>query len=125
MGRPHDERRMYGDPEADLDTIWWDLVEKYQSLRRPEGRRAPDWAAKYHVALASVYYQNYELGHLVSAQLMDRINREAGGFVGRKTAGDWLKQRFFHPGAREDWAAHVASATDEPLNPRYFVEGLA
>jgi len=119
------ERRMYGDPEADLDTIWWDLVEKYQSLRRPEGRRAPDWAAKYHVALASVYYQNYELGHLVSAQLMDRINREAGGFVGRKTAGDWLKQRFFHPGAREDWAAHVASATDEPLNPRYFVEGLA
>ncbi len=119
------ERRMYGDPEADLDTIWWDLVEKYQNLRRPDGRRAPDWAAKYHVALASVYYQNYELGHLVSAQLMDRIKREAGGFVGRKAAGDWLKGRFFHSGARQDWAAHVASATGEPLNPRYFVEGLA
>jgi peptidyl-dipeptidase A len=118
------ERRMYGDPEADLDAIWWELVEKYQGLRRPEGRRAPDWAAKYHVALAPVYYQNYELGYLVSAQLMDRITREAGGFVGRKAAGDWLKQRFFSPGARQDWAAHVASTTGEPLNPRYFIEGL-
>jgi len=118
------ERRLYGDPEADLDTIWWDLVEKYQSLRRPEGRRAPDWAAKYHVALAPVYYQNYELGYLVSAQLMDRITREAGGFVDRKAAGDWLKQRFFSPGARRDWAAHVASTTGEPLSPRYFIEGL-
>jgi peptidyl-dipeptidase A len=119
------ERRMYGDPESDLDTIWWTLVERYQKLRPPAGRRAPDWAAKYHVALAPVYYQNYELGHLVSAQLMNRITRETGGFVGREAAGRWLKERFFQPGARQDWSGHVASATGEPLDPRYFVEGLA
>jgi peptidyl-dipeptidase A len=119
------ERAMYDDPEADLDTIWWDLVEKFQGLRRPEGRRASDWAAKLHVALAPVYYQNYELGHLVRAQLMDRIVRHAGGFTGRKAAGEWLQDKFFRPGARQEWSAHIASATGEPLNPRYFVDRLS
>jgi Zn-dependent M32 family carboxypeptidase len=56
---------------------------------------------------------------------MNRITRETGGFVGREAAGRWLKERFFQPGARQDWSAHVASATGEPLDPRYFVEGLA
>lgn len=118
------ERRMYFDPEADLDAIWWDLVERYQMLRRPGGRKAPDWAAKIHVALAPVYYQNYQLGHLISAQLIDRLNKHSGGIVGKQAAGDWLKERFFRPGAREDWVAHVKTATGEELNPRYFVEGL-
>jgi peptidyl-dipeptidase A len=119
------ERRLYGDPESDLDAVWWDLVEKYQGLTRPEGRSAPDWAAKYHVALAPVYYQNYELGHLVRAQLVERIRGHAGGVVGRKAAGDWLRENFFRAGSRQEWSAHIASATGEPLNPRYFVEGLS
>ena len=37
------ERRLYADPEQDLDTLWWDLVEEYQQLRRPDGRHAPDF----------------------------------------------------------------------------------
>jgi peptidyl-dipeptidase A len=115
---------MYADPESDLDTLWWDLVERYQGLRRPEGRKAPDWAAKYHVALVPVYYQNYELGFLVSAQLMNRIVRPAGGFTGRKAAGEWLQEKVFRSGARQDWSTHIASATGEPLNPRYFVDRL-
>lgn len=118
------ERRMYFDPEADLDAIWWDLVERYQMVRRPDGRKAPDWAAKIHVALVPVYYQNYQLGHLISAQLIDRMEKHAGGLAGKPEAGAWLKERFFRPGARQDWAAHVKSATAEELNPRYFVEGL-
>jgi len=118
------EKRMYADPEADLDTLWWDLVERYQLVPRPDGRRAPDWAAKYHVALVPVYYQNYELGHLVAAQLTDRLRKHAGGIVGRKAAGDWLRERFFFPGARREWSAHIEYATGEPLESRYFVEGL-
>ena len=118
------ERQMYADPETDLDTLWWDLVERYQGLRRPEGRKAPDWAAKYHVALVPVYYQNYELGFLVSAQLLDRIVRHAGGFIGRNAAGEWLREKFFRPGARQDWSTHIATATGEPLNPRHFVDRL-
>jgi len=49
----------------------------------------------------------------------------AGGFVGRKAAGDWLRDNFFRPGARQEWSAHITSATGEPLNPRYFIDRLS
>ena len=32
------ERSLYADPDADLDTLWWDLVERYQLVHRPDGR---------------------------------------------------------------------------------------
>jgi len=119
------EMAMYADPERDLDTLWWDLVERYQMVSRPEGRRQPDWAAKYHVAMHPVYYQNYELGYLVAEQFRDRILRTAGGIVGQKKAGRWLMERVFKPGAREDWSGHVRTATGEALNPKYFVRSLS
>mgnify|MGYP002063026283 CR=1 FL=1 len=85
------------DPEADLDTVWWDCVERYQLLQRPAGRRATDWAAKIHVALVPVYYHNYELGQLLASQLRRRLNRDAGGIVGRPEAGRWLIDRVLLP----------------------------
>ena len=63
------ERSLYADPDADLDTLWWDLVERYQLVQRPDGRHAPDWAAKIHLAAAPVYYQNYLYGELFASQL--------------------------------------------------------
>ncbi len=117
------ERAFYEDPDRDLDGLWWDLVERHQLLRRPEGRKAPDWAAKIHIALTPVYYQNYELGQLVRAQLMDRL-RASGGIVGRREAGQWLVEKVFRPGASLDWRRHVEEATGEPLDPRYFVESV-
>ena len=120
----HAERALYADPDSDLDSLWWDLVERYQLLSRPAGRAAPDWAAKIHIALYPVYYHNYELGHLITAQLQDYLRRHAGGLVGRKAAGAWLVEQFFRPGNRADWAAHIATATGEALTTRYFVEAL-
>lgn len=116
------ERALYADPGADLDGLWWELVERYQHVRRPEGRRSPDWAAKYHLALAPVYYHNYALGLLVTAQVDTRLRQAAGGFVGKAQAGDWLKGSIFRPGARWIWTEHLHAATGGPLNPAYFVE---
>jgi len=118
------ERALYADPESDLDTLWWDLVEKYQMLHRPEGRQSPDWASKFHIALAPVYYHNYELGYLTAAQIQQRLQAEAGGLVGRKAAGQWLVGHWFQPGNRQIWAQHIATATGEPLNPDYFAQAL-
>jgi peptidyl-dipeptidase A len=72
-----------------------------------------------------VYYQNYELGTLIAAQLYRHLKKHAGGLVNRKAAGDWLRENFFRPGAREAWSGHVQTATGEALNPQYFVEALA
>jgi peptidyl-dipeptidase A len=121
----HFERLFYGDPEADLDTVWWDCAERYQLLKRPEGRQAPDWAAKIHIALVPVYYHNYELGQLMAAQMRRRLEADAGGIVGRPAAGRWLIDRIFTPGCSLDWRGLIEQATGEPLNPHYFVEFLA
>ena len=34
----HFERGLYADPDADHDTLWWDLVERFQLLHRPDDR---------------------------------------------------------------------------------------
>jgi peptidyl-dipeptidase A len=121
----HFERALYANPDADLDRLWWDLVERYQGLRRPPGRSSPDWAAKYHIALAPVYYHNYQLGALFRSQMVARLKQDFGGLIGRPPAGEWLRQRVFAPGAREDWATHIEAATGEPLNLKYFTAWLA
>ena len=43
------ETELYGNPDQDLNRLWWDLVEKYQEIKRPEGRNEPDFASKYHL----------------------------------------------------------------------------
>lgn len=118
------ERAFYADPEQDLDALWWDMVERYQMLSRPSEWENPDWAAKYHIALYPVYYQNYELGELMTAQLERLLKREFGGLVGRPEAGRWLAERVLRPGAVERWSEHIESAAGEPLSTRYFVESI-
>ena len=72
------ERALYADPDGDLGTIWWDLVERYQLVTRPEGPRPDDWATKLHIALAPVYYHNYLLGEITASQLEWALERETG-----------------------------------------------
>ncbi len=79
------ERALYADPDADLATVWWQLVSRYQLVTPPDGRHAPDWAAKIHVACAPVYYHTYLYGNLVASQL------EAA--LGRSRAGWWADAR--------------------------------
>ena len=70
------EKAMYADPDRDLNGLWWDLVEKYQGVRRPEGRNAPDYASKIHVVNAPCYYHNYMMGQLFASQVHHAIARE-------------------------------------------------
>ncbi|HYN88801.1 MAG TPA: M2 family metallopeptidase, partial [Ardenticatenaceae bacterium] len=117
----HFERAMYADPEQDLNKLWWDLVERYQFLTRPEGRDAPDWAAKLHLARNPVYYQNYLLGELMASPLQRTIERRYGGIVDERRAGRFLIEEYFAQGATADWDRPIERATGERLQPRYFV----
>jgi peptidyl-dipeptidase A len=120
----HFERALYADPDADLSRIWWDLVERFQKVPRPEGRREPDWACKVHVALAPVYYHNYLLGDLMASQLSRFLEQNAGGrfwFERRETAR-LLGERLFQVGALRPWNEALVHATGSPLDPACYVE---
>jgi peptidyl-dipeptidase A len=110
------ERELYADPTRDLNKLWWELEERYQEVPRPEGRDAPDWAAKIHVATAPVYYHKYLLGRLFSAQLTDALNRRFGGWwAGRPRSGEYIKRELFAPGAAYPWPELVERVTGQPL----------
>jgi peptidyl-dipeptidase A len=124
----HFERALYEDPEReDLNSLWWDLVERIQLVNRAPGRNAPDWAAKIHVAIVPVYYHNYVLGNLISAQLRDHLEaRVTAGepYFASEAAVRYLQEAVFGPGARNGWQDTVIGATGERLNPDYFVRSL-
>lgn len=121
------ERGMYANPDADLNALWRELVEKYQMLSTPEGRDKPDWAAKIHVALYPAYYHNYMLGELTASQLNyyilnNVLNGGSTSFAGNKEAGDYLKDKIFYPGASLHWSDLIKEATGEELTPRFYAD---
>ena len=97
----HFERDLYADPDrSNLNALWWDYAERFQGLRRPEGRDEPDWASKIHLALAPVYYHNYMLGEMIASQIQHRVETTAGGLVNSTAAGAFLRDGLFRLGAR-------------------------
>ena len=126
------EKALYEDPSQDLNKLWWDMVERFQMISRPEERDAPDWAAKPHFTIAPVYYHNYMLGELFAAQLRSTLRGVAGhqgpvsslSYKGQKQFGAFFKEKIFLPSRRHPWPEFVKNATGESLNPKHFAAEL-
>jgi peptidyl-dipeptidase A len=119
------EKSMYENPDQDLNKLWWDTVEKYQLLKKPEGRNMPDWATKIHIALYPCYYHNYLLGEILASQLYSYITTNVvknPSFAGEKAAGDYLREKVFSPGARYQWNDMIERATGEKLTAKYYAK---
>jgi peptidyl-dipeptidase A len=123
------ERALYADPSQDLNSLWWDLVERYQMVKRPAGRDEPDWASKIHIVSAPVYYHNYMLGELFASQLdhaiQARVLNNGNGrasLVNAPAVGTFLRDNVFTAGKRFRWDELVKRATGHPLAPDHFVE---
>jgi peptidyl-dipeptidase A len=117
----HFERGLYANPDGPHDAHWWDLVERYQLVPRPDGRAAPDWAAKMHIAVAPVYYHNYLYGELIASHLDECVQR----MPNRRDAGTFLKERVFAPGQTMRWDQLIEHATGSPLSPAVLARDLA
>ena len=122
------EKSMYENPGQDLNKLWWDMVEKYQMMKRPPNRNAPDYGSKIHVVSAPVYYHNYMMGELFASQLHHAIARDLFGrtdpaavtYAGKKELGEYMKKKVFAPGRTLSWNALTKHATGEELNAKAF-----
>jgi peptidyl-dipeptidase A len=122
------EKGMYENPEQDLNKLWWDLVEKYQLIKRPAGRNEPDWATKIHIATYPCYYHNYLLGELLASQIYYYIVKNIiksedykfQSFAGNKDVGSYVKEKIFMPGSRWYWNEMIEKATGEKLTAKYY-----
>lgn len=122
------EKQMYENPDADLNALWWDLVERYQEIKRPEGRNKPDYAAKVHIVTAPVYYHNYLLGEVFASQVHHALAKQVGkganpnqfAYVGKKGVGEFLQKHVLDLGRVYPWKEMVEKATGQPLNTKAF-----
>jgi peptidyl-dipeptidase A len=122
------EKSMYANPDQDLNKLWWDLVIKYQLLKKPEGRNNADWASKIHIASYPCYYHNYQLGELLASQLQVYINThvlKVGEFdivslSKNPEIGNYLLKNVFRPGAKYQWNDMIKKATGEELTAKYY-----
>ncbi|MCX7834204.1 MAG: M2 family metallopeptidase [Ignavibacteria bacterium] len=124
------EKSMYENPDQDLNKLWWDLVERYQMIKKPEGRNQPDWASKIHIATVPCYYHNYLLGEILASQLQnyivsnilksnDLINQS---FKNNAEVGKYLREKIFAPGLKFFWNDMIEKATGEKLTPKYYAK---
>jgi peptidyl-dipeptidase A len=124
------EKSMYADPDQDLNKLWWDLVEQYQMIKRPEGRDMPDWATKIHIATSPCYYHNYHLGELFASQMFFTISEKVlkvdaasnPSFYGKKEVGEYFIKNIFNPGNRYYWNDMIERATGEKLTAKYYAK---
>jgi peptidyl-dipeptidase A len=125
------EKGMYENPDQDLNKLWWTLAEKYQMIKKPEGRNEPDWATKIHIATSPCYYHNYLLGELFASQihyyicekiLKDTTNHRMISYYNKPEVGEFLKTKIFYPGARYYWNDMIERATGEKLTAKYYAK---
>lgn len=124
------EKSMYENPDQDLNKLWWDLVEKYQMLKRPEGRNEPDWASKIHIALYPCYYHNYLMGELLASQFSYYIAKNYYqtedlkniSFSNKPEVGKFFIEKVFNPGMKYEWNVMIEKATGEKLTAKYYAK---
>jgi peptidyl-dipeptidase A len=121
------EAAMYANPDQDLNKLWWGLVEKYQLLKHPAGRNAPDYGSKVHICTAPAYYHNYMMGQLFASQVHHALCQEVlhtspkeANYTGNPAVGQWMKEKVFAPGRSLSWNALTKHATGEELNAKAF-----
>jgi len=124
------EKQLYANPDQDLNHLWWDLVEKYQLVKRPPGPADAGWASKLHFVSAPCYYHNYMMGELLASQWHNYIVHNVLGlqsdqrvsYVGDKRIGQYFRKYVFEPGALYQWNEMIKRSTGEYLTAKYFVE---
>jgi peptidyl-dipeptidase A len=121
------ESELYRDPKQNLNQLWWHLVEKYQKIKAPKNRSTKsDWAAKYHIGLAPVYYFSYLLGEMFASSIQEALREEAGSInLTSEKAGQFLQNRLFFPGNRMNWFDLCKAVTGEPLTPNAWIREFA
>ena len=124
------EKAMYENPDQDLNQLWWNLVEKYQMIKKPVDRNEPDWASKIHIAVYPCYYHNYLMGELLASQLHYYMTKNIiksddysnQSYFNQPKIGEFLINHIFKPGAKYEWNEMIEKATGEKLTAKYYAK---
>lgn len=121
------ERELYRNPDQDLNKLWWQLVEKYQKITPPKNREGKnDWAAKYHIGLAPVYYFSYLLGEMFASSMMECLVQQCGTKdLATDKSGKFFNEKLFKPGNSMSWFDLIKHVTGSPLTADAWIHQFA
>jgi peptidyl-dipeptidase A len=121
------EMELYSNPHQDLNNLWWDLVEQYQLIKKPTGRDGKnDWASKYHLGLAPVYYYSYLLGEMFASSMLKKLKEVTNNNkYWNKMSGQYLRDKLFFPANKWKWDRVVENVLDYPLTCDDWINDFA
>jgi peptidyl-dipeptidase A len=122
----HFERGLYRDPDQNQQGRWWDLVERFQLLRRPVGREdKADWVLHPTLFLNPVQSHNYIMAEWHASQFALAMKRQLGMedpilWMDDARIGEWFKEHIFKHGAHWEYNELMSNATGKSSRPDDF-----
>lgn len=107
-----------------------DVPARWNELYGKELEPNVGYACDVHWSNGSFgYFPSYTLGHLIAAQLRNKMEQSVKLFNGDEINFDgirnWLSENYFKHGGRYDTAKLIEVATGEELNPKYWMEFIS
>ena len=115
------ERDLYQNPDQDLNSLWWKYVEAFQKIKAKNREGSFDWASKYHIGLAPVYYFSYLLGELYASSLQKALKKEQNTLLSSETK-NFLEKKVFAKGAALSWEQLIESSLGKKLTAEDWLE---
>ncbi len=128
------EKRMYEDPDVDLDSLWQELFFRFLRIEPGKDRIGhSDWAMENYFSFHAVQAHNFVLGELWASQVLahlcqddPRMGRDSNpNVVGNGRMGTYFKKYVFQPGASLSWQELTVSCTGKPLSCEAFLHQFA
>ncbi|GBE30052.1 hypothetical protein BMS3Bbin04_01078 [bacterium BMS3Bbin04] len=123
----HFERGLYRDPDQNQQNRWWDLIERFQLLRRPPDRAdMADWVMHPTLLLNPVQSHNYIIAEWHASQFATAMKKQLGLeepvlWMDDARIGEWFKERIFKHGAMWEYNELISTATGGSSRPDDFV----
>lgn len=114
------ERELYLNPNQNLNHLWWEMVAKFQKIKSDGSSHKCDWAAKYHIGLAPVYYFSYLLGELFASSLEEKFSGAHSEKIGK-----FLQEKVFKPGNQLNWNSLIEKAIGKKLTAEAWLKQFA
>ncbi|MDA3862856.1 MAG: M2 family metallopeptidase [Deltaproteobacteria bacterium] len=138
------EKNIYQGTGQNWQNLWWELVQKIQLINPPPDREDKcDYLAKIHIISNPVYYHNYLLGLIFSAQLDNTIHSIHKKHLGKfsldwfsphlppgtpnasgSLVGNFLKDKLFHHGKKHEWSKLIEKCTGSKLKLDFLLSQI-
>jgi hypothetical protein len=114
------EFEAYAEPDQDLSALYNRIHSKYLGV---EMHDTAVWAFNPMYGSDPIYLQSFVVAEMVARQIQHTVDRRFGTHWG-KAAGDYLRDRFYSRGARQNLAEIMQTGTGEHLTSKYLIEHL-